>query len=57
MYNKCNHKKSVYIFSDMKIKRYKEACGMCGKFIKWVPNQEWEQIKHNAVIISESEKR
>lgn len=50
-------RKRCYVFSDMKIKRYMMVCATCGKFIKWVPDARWKEIKDNAIIISESERQ
>lgn len=36
----CKHKVTKHVFSSGKIKRYKEVCSKCGKFIKWLPNKE-----------------
>ena len=54
---KCGSDKIVYVFSDMKIKRYMEVCENCGIHIKWVSNINWEKIKDTGItIISTSEK-
>ncbi len=52
----CNNHK-VYVFSDMKIKRYMEVCGNCGTHIKWVSNSDWEKIKDTVIIMSDKEWR
>jgi len=50
----CEHVNKVYVFSDKKIKRYMEKCADCGKFIRWIPNVEWEKIKDRVKIIQEA---
>lgn len=54
MCNCDSHK--VYVFSDMKIKRYMEVCGNCGAHIKWVSDLDWERIKNKVIIMSEKER-
>jgi len=36
----CKHRSTSYQFSDGKIKRYKEVCSTCKKFIRWLPNTD-----------------
>jgi predicted RNA-binding Zn-ribbon protein involved in translation (DUF1610 family) len=36
----CNHRSTSYQFSDGKIKRYKEVCSICKKFVRWLPKSE-----------------
>lgn len=36
----CNHNETIYEKYIKEPVRYKEICLLCGKFIKWVPNEE-----------------
>ena len=40
----CRHPSTSYQFSDGKIKRYKEVCSVCNKFIRWLPNVETRKL-------------
>jgi len=57
MCKKCGCEKSVYVFSDKKIKRYMSVCARCGNHIKWISNETWEEIKNDVTIISESKRQ
>lgn len=54
----CQHIDRKCEMSDGKIKRYKEVCASCGRYMRWVPNVEalalglnpdesWDIIKHS----------
>jgi competence CoiA-like predicted nuclease len=38
--SECNHNETIYEKYIGKLVRYREICLMCGKFIKWLPNEE-----------------
>lgn len=40
----CSHNNFKYSFSDAKVKRYKVICSECGKFLKWLPNDEAQKL-------------
>lgn len=40
----CNHEDFRYELVSQKIIRYKKMCNLCGKFIKWLPNDEAQKL-------------
>ncbi len=50
---KCGSVEVAYVFSAMKIKRYKMVCADCGRYIQWVSNTDWEELKNIVIPISQ----
>ncbi len=52
---KCGNENVVYVYSDMKIKRYQKACSQCGRHFKWMSDYDWDKIKDTVLVISQEE--